>query len=276
LDDTVLSWNAGAERLYGYTAAEVVGHTAFEIVPDDRTAEIAWFRERIGRGESISAYDTVRQRKDGTVVDVAITASPLRDGSGREVLADLGVRIEETGAQVELGDLPTVDGSASPLRQLFQNLLLNALKYHRPDEPPKLRVRSRQLGDASWEILFEDEGIGFDPKHAKRIFGLFERLHGRSEYAGAGLGLAICRKIVERHSGTIEARGAPGEGATFVVTLPAPRRPRTPWAATPRPAAAAATSVPFRVLVVDDDPDDYEQTRRLLADAPEAAYDVGW
>jgi len=115
------------------------------------------------------------------------------------------------------------------MRQLFQNLLGNALKFHRPGVPPVVRVRGELVpgGDAplTCRVTVQDNGIGFDPKYRDRIFDVFQRLHGRDEYEGTGVGLAICRKIVERHGGTITAHSAPGEGATFVVTLPV-RHPR--------------------------------------------------
>jgi signal transduction histidine kinase len=107
------------------------------------------------------------------------------------------------------------------MRQLFQNLIGNALKFHRPDVPPVVRVTAER-DEAGWTVTVADNGIGFEDRHAARIFQVFQRLHGRDEYEGTGVGLAICRKIVDRHGGTITARGRPGEGASFVVTLPAP------------------------------------------------------
>jgi signal transduction histidine kinase len=107
------------------------------------------------------------------------------------------------------------------MHQLLQNLLGNALKFHRPGVPPDVRVSSRAIpGGDQFEIRVQDSGLGFEPQYAERIFGMFQRLHGRSEFEGTGIGLAICRKIVERHSGTIVASGVPGEGALFTVTLP--------------------------------------------------------
>ncbi len=111
------------------------------------------------------------------------------------------------------------------MRQLLQNLIGNALKYHRPEEPPRVKVSAvvrngpaRPAGECLIEV--EDNGIGFDPIYAERIFTIFQRLHGRNEYEGTGVGLAVCRKIVERHGGTITARSTPGHGSTFLVTLP--------------------------------------------------------
>ncbi len=150
----------------------------------------------------------------------------------RDVVTDLDVRIEESGGRVEIGELPTIDADALQMRQLLQNLISNALKFHRPDESPLVKV-SYQLLDGQeqgqngnesgvelCQILVEDKGLGFDEKYLDRSFGMFQRLHGRGSYEGTGVGLAICRKIVERHGGTITARSAPGQGTTFIATLP--------------------------------------------------------
>jgi signal transduction histidine kinase len=151
----------------------------------------------------------------------------------REVLSDLEGRIEQTGARVEVDGLPTVEAEPTQMRQLLQNLIGNALKFHRPGEPPVVQVHGRPAlapegeGDAAdptlCRIAVQDNGIGFDEKYLDRIFGVFQRLHGRGEYEGTGMGLAICRKIVDRHGGSITARSAPGHGATFLVTLPLAR-----------------------------------------------------
>ena len=139
----------------------------------------------------------------------------------REVLSDLEVRIQEKKAKVEIGPLPTLEADSTQMRQLFQNLIGNALKFHRPGVPPEVRVEA----DAGTEgrlcrIWVRDNGIGFDNKYAEQIFKVFERLHGRDEYEGTGIGLAVCRKVVERHNGTIMAEGFPGQGSTFIVSLP--------------------------------------------------------
>jgi signal transduction histidine kinase len=142
----------------------------------------------------------------------------------REVVSDLEGRLQQTGGRVDLGELPTLDADPTQMRQLLQNLIANALKFHRTGVPPVVAVESRPApgtdGAPAYEIVVRDNGIGFDEKYADRIFGVFQRLHGRGEYEGTGMGLAICRKIAERHGGSVAARGAPGEGATFVATLP--------------------------------------------------------
>jgi PAS domain S-box-containing protein len=140
----------------------------------------------------------------------------------KEVLADLEVLLQKTGARVDVGELPIVDADAAQMGQLFQNLIGNSLKFGAGREGLVVKIRSETTRGrkSSVRITVKDNGIGFDMKYADRIFQPFERLHGRSAYEGVGMGLAICHKIVERHQGSIEAVSAPGEGATFVVTLP--------------------------------------------------------
>ena len=139
-----------------------------------------------------------------------------------EVVGDLEARIESSGGRVEVGQLPAIEARPTQMRQLLQNLIANALKFRRSEEPPVIDVSATLVDgeDASCELRVADNGIGFDPKHAERIFGIFQRLHGRSDYEGNGVGLAICQKIVLAHGGSIEALGQPGAGATFVVSLP--------------------------------------------------------
>jgi signal transduction histidine kinase len=140
----------------------------------------------------------------------------------REVIADLETSIAESGGRVEVGELPVIEADALQMRQLLQNLLGNALKYRQKDTPPVVRLNcsSPPPGGPDCTITVTDNGIGFNEKHASKIFGMFVRLHGRAEYEGSGIGLAICRKIVERHGGTIAATSTAGAGATFTVTLP--------------------------------------------------------
>lgn len=149
-----------------------------------------------------------------------------------QVVSDLEVRIQQSNAKVEWSELPTLKMEPTQAHQLFQNLVSNALKFRKEGEAPHVRISARVVDDAfepgggSYEILVEDNGIGFDEKYLNRIFTIFQRLHGRHEYEGTGIGLSICRKIVDRHGGSITARSRPGEGATFVVTLP--RNPSLP------------------------------------------------
>jgi two-component system sensor kinase FixL len=121
---------------------------------------------------------------------------------------------------VHVSGLPTVEADPIQMRQLFQNLIGNALKFHKEGEKPHIEVRGRSLDNGITEIVVADNGIGFDDKYLSRIFIPFQRLHGRSAYEGTGMGLAICKKIVDRHDGTITARSIPGRGSVFTVTLP--------------------------------------------------------
>jgi PAS domain S-box-containing protein len=142
----------------------------------------------------------------------------------REVLSDLEVRIEKTGARVEAGNLPTLDADPMQMRQLLLNLMGNALKFQAPNAKPVVNITARTFdkvsGEPFCELSVQDNGIGFDEKYSEKIFAVFQRLHGRNEYEGAGIGLAVCRRIVDRHHGAIVGRSKPGEGATFIVTLP--------------------------------------------------------
>jgi len=150
----------------------------------------------------------------------------------RDVLSDLEARIDQVGGRVEVSGLPTVEADRPQMRQLLQNLIGNALKFHRVEEAPVVKVyggpvqnrkeepSGEPVGDRACQILVEDNGIGFNEKHLERVFVPFQRLHGRAVYEGTGMGLAICRKVVERHGGNITAKSTPGWGATFIVTLP--------------------------------------------------------
>lgn len=138
----------------------------------------------------------------------------------KEVMQDLEMRLSETGAQVEIGKLPTVKANKSQMRQLFQNLLSNAIKFSKKTDAPRIEVRSGEAREGFAEILVRDNGIGFDEKYLDRIFKPFQRLNVSSAYEGTGIGLAICQKIAQSHGGNITARSSPGVGATFIVTLP--------------------------------------------------------
>lgn len=135
------------------------------------------------------------------------------------VTSDLETRIADTKAKVTVGKLPVVTADPTHMRQLFQNLIGNAVKFHRPEVPPQVTVRSKAKR-GGFEITIADNGIGFDEKYLDRIFSVFQRLHERSNYEGTGIGLAVCRKIVERYGGTITAESTKGTGSTFIVWLP--------------------------------------------------------
>ena len=335
-DGTITEWNAGAERLFGYTAAEAIGRPLQMLAPPDRLDEQEEVVRRIFGGEALNQYETVRMRKDGTRVDVSLTATPLRNtegeivGSGsivrditgrkraeaqrvdaerdlarsnleleqyayvashdlqeplrsiggfaqlleerygetldddgkrfigfitkgvgrmqaliadllsysrsgqdamrtqdvdtgelvRETLSSLDAAVRDAGADIEVGDLPVVEADRAALAQLFGNLLSNALKFTDGRRPPHVDVTAARA-NGSWEFTVADNGLGVDPGNVDRVFGMFERLHGEDEYGGTGIGLAICKRIVERHGGRIWCEPVPAGGTAFHFTLPA-------------------------------------------------------
>jgi signal transduction histidine kinase len=146
----------------------------------------------------------------------------------REVLSDLDAYIERVGGRVALSELPILGADPVQMRQLLQNLIHNGLKFHKPGRPPTVRVSGRLVPGTkgtdgtkdAWRLIISDDGIGFDERHRNQMFAIFQRLNGRGQYDGNGIGLALCARIVERHEGSIEAESTEGEGATFTVTLP--------------------------------------------------------
>lgn len=150
-----------------------------------------------------------------------------------EVKSDLSLLIEETGTQLEYKNLPSITGDLVQLKQLMSNLVNNAIKFRKQDAPPVIRIEAapadtvllHRLGlDAAqphYTVTVSDNGIGFEQEYASRIFKIFQRLHGKSAYAGSGIGLAICQRIVENHKGSIYAESVPGQGAVFTIVLPA-------------------------------------------------------
>jgi PAS domain S-box-containing protein len=158
-------------------------------------------------------------------------------GVVKGVLSDLEVRIEQKKATVEVGELPTIEADPLQFRQLLQNLIGNALKFQAPGGHPVVKINARVLKSPfagtpdedpyaeQCELTIQDNGIGFDEKYLEKIFAVFQRLHGRNEYEGTGVGLAVCRRITDRHGGTITAKSKLGEGASFIVTVPV-RRPK--------------------------------------------------
>ena len=148
------------------------------------------------------------------------------------VLSDLEVRIEQTKAVLKVSELPTIEADPLQMRQLFQNLISNAMKFQPAGQQPVLEITAEiikgQFAGTPEEdpyaeqcrITIHDNGIGFDEKYHEKIFAVFQRLHGRNEYEGTGVGLAVCRRITDRHGGSITARSQPGQGASFIITLP--------------------------------------------------------
>lgn len=141
----------------------------------------------------------------------------------KEVLEELSAPLAASSGQVEVGPLPVVDADALQMRQLFRNLLANAIKFTAPGRPPRVTVSAEILGGGQARLEVKDEGIGFDEKYLDRIFRPFQRVCDKNLYPGSGIGLAICQGVVQRHGGSITARSAPGKGASFRVVLPLPR-----------------------------------------------------
>jgi len=134
------------------------------------------------------------------------------------VVADLHTAIHESKVEIERGNLPVVKGYTTEMKQLFQNLMANAIKFRKKEAAPKICINSRQI-DGGWEFTVKDNGIGIPEEHKERIFIIFQRLHSRSEYEGSGIGLSHCKKIVELHGGKIWVKSQPGEGSTFHFTI---------------------------------------------------------
>ena len=197
-----------------------------------------------------------------------------------EVVNDLEGRIELVKGRVELGALPVIDAEALQMRQLLQNLIGNALKFRRPEEPPVVKVEAQIISAPDTpakklcQLTISDNGIGFDEKYLDRIFNVFQRLHTRNEYEGTGMGLAIVRKIALYHGGDITAKSKPGQGATFILTLPVvhPKEARDENTETTtkqgnhheqgKPTMKTEGKM-ITILLADDDPDD----RKLTQDA---------
>lgn len=152
----------------------------------------------------------------------------LHDTSSENALAkalfNLRGAITQSGAQVTHDPLPDVMADEMQLTQLFQNLVGNAIKYQAPGTP-QIHISAAKNGGTKWDFAVKDNGLGIDPQYFDRIFGMFQRLHKRDEFAGTGIGLAICKKIVERHGGNITVQSAPGEGSTFHFELAGSERP---------------------------------------------------
>lgn len=162
---------------------------------------------------------------------VATKGHPFMDVDIRhillELISDLELRLKQAGGRVDIGSFPPIKADPLQVRQLFQNLITNAIKYRRTEAPPVVRIYSETFIACHDEnrteycrITVEDNGIGFEQNSVEQIFGLFQRLHGRSEYEGTGIGLAVCKRIVDRHDGDIAAESIPGKGSKFIVTLP--------------------------------------------------------
>lgn len=137
----------------------------------------------------------------------------------QDVVADLEIEIERSGALLHVESLPEIWGVSSQIRQLFQNLLSNAVKFRKRDQVPVIKIFSEQAGSYN-QIIIEDNGIGFDIKYSEEIFTVFKRLHSYQEFEGSGVGLSICKKIIDRHNGSIKAESVLGNGSKFIVSFP--------------------------------------------------------
>lgn len=189
----------------------------------------------------VTRIQQAAERMQALIIDILAFSRISSDKSGfvvtdlnlimNEILGEAEDDIREAGATVMVDPLPTLPVGPTLIRPLFQNLLSNSLKYRRKDVPPQIRIRSELSQNVQdrgkspvnryCRIVVEDNGIGFEQKYAEEIFGMFKRLHHNGgEYAGTGVGLALCKKIAELHNGFISARSKPGEGSTFVVSLP--------------------------------------------------------
>jgi PAS domain S-box-containing protein len=193
------------ERRYGDSldsdATEFVGFIVDGVSRMQSLIDDLLLYSRVGRSETdLSDVDC------GAIVDQA--------------LRSLAAPIEESGAKVTVGDLPVVRGRPRELGQLFSNLISNAVKFHDEGELPEVAISATAAGEGGWLIAVSDNGIGIEERHAERIFKMFQRLHARDEYVGTGIGLALCRKVVESHGGRIEVESTPGAGSTFSFTIP--------------------------------------------------------
>jgi two-component system sensor kinase FixL len=351
LDGLITSWNAGAERMFGYAAAEILGQSADVLAPREKARELEQVRQRIKHSEPVSHLETIRLAKSGKAIYVSLSLSALRDAEGklagistiardvterrraeqrlraaaarleqsnrdlldfafvashdlqeplgkvkafaellqqeatdgltekgrdylsrltkatrrmqdlidgllsysrvhtqaqpfaavdldavlREVLGDLENSIQETGARIETGPLGVIEADPTQMRQLLQNLLSNALKFTRPGVPPVIRLRAERLFETAGssalgppaqicQLTVEDNGIGVESRYLARLFKMFERLHPPQRYPGSGIGLAICRRIAQRHNGSITVQSQPGQGTTFTIKLPVKQR----------------------------------------------------
>ena len=214
--------------------ASIASHDLQEPLRNVRT-----FAERLDRHERDRVSDAGRDylvrmtdaaQRMQALIDDLLAFSRITRQTGRtehvdlqevahDVVTDLEAAIDETGATVEIGELPALSADPLRMRQLLQNLVSNGIKFRRDGVAPVVRIYGRVDEDGA-EIVVSDNGIGFDPRYAGRIFRVFERLHGRDEYPGTGIGLPLCRRIAESHGGGIAAESVPGQGATFTVRLP--------------------------------------------------------
>ena len=185
---------------------------------DEQREFVGFIQHGVTRMEKL-IRDLLSYSRTVHTVDERVRSEASLEESLGQALTAVDTRVAETGAVILHEPLPTVRGDTTQLAHVFQNLLSNALKYRKPERPPEVHINALQQ-EGQWVISVRDNGIGFDPHQAERIFGLFRRLHTEAEYPGTGLGLAICQRIVERYGGKIWAESKPGVGSTFFFSLP--------------------------------------------------------
>jgi ligand-binding sensor domain-containing protein/signal transduction histidine kinase len=156
-------------------------------------------------------YSRIGRKKELTTIDC--------NEMMQQILADLSIAIQENKAEIKFENLPVINGYSTEIKQLFQNLVSNALKFHKPQQNPEIIISGNKK-NGSWEFVCKDNGIGIASEHSEKIFVIFQRLHSRTEYEGSGIGLANCKKIVQLHGGDIWVQSRPGEGSAFHFTIP--------------------------------------------------------
>ncbi|ELY55543.1 sensor histidine kinase [Natronolimnohabitans innermongolicus] len=236
LEEAVTELEASNERLeeFAYAVSHDLQEPLRMVRSYVRLLERRYGDELDDDGQEFVDYAVDGAERMGTMIDGLLAYSRIQtQGESFEpvdlevvledVRTDLQLKIEEHDAEIESESLPTVTGDESQLRQVFQNLLSNAIEYS-GDEPPRVRITAERDGgdgdEGAWTIAVSDEGIGMEPADTERIFEIFQRLETADDRSGSGIGLAVCKRIVERHGGEIRVETAPGEGSTFFVTLP--------------------------------------------------------
>jgi signal transduction histidine kinase len=187
---------------------------------DELDTEVGQSLEKIAKASTRmqSLINDLLKFSRQTTADEDFVAIPLNQLL-QDVIADLEIEIEKSSAQIHLDGLPEIWGIPSQIRQLFQNLLSNAIKFRKKSENPAIRIFTEPWNGLN-RVIIQDNGIGFDPKYAEEIFMVFKRLHSYHEFEGSGVGLSICKKIIDRHSGFIKAESKIGEGAKFIIEFP--------------------------------------------------------
>ncbi len=237
-DHTVKFWNDGAAELYGFTREEALGkvtqdllHTGFPEPIDQIVGQVVesgrWggeLRQTTSTGEEILVESrwALQRGTDGEPLGFNDLVKIVR-----EAVDVFEASVKETSCPIETENIPAIEVRETQMLRLFQNLIADALKFH-GGETPHIKVYGKIHMHGICEIFVKYNGIGFDPKYAELIFKPFQRLHGRSEYDGTGMGPAICKKIVERHGGAVTARSEPWKESTFIVTLPVKGRQHIP------------------------------------------------